>query len=363
MKIVRGRLTADSLEPANTRWDDTCECVQTTPDGGTTWNDTPSADPRYNPAGLKPALSSGDVQCDSAANAVKWIKDFIDDSITALGAGATAFTLANIALGFWELIFGEVGLLVSLLFEVGTTLFTAGESVLSGAFDSTVYDYLLCAIYCNLDSSGRMTAETFANMIVIVNDGTINSTAAAILNLILNSQGEIGVSNAAAIGSETGDCSACVCDHCYKIDFLVQDGVAAGFHLQGGTHLTGSPLVSIDAGAGNRGDLWGYWAFPSTLFVKSYVIEFYKAAGSGGNDINRQNTLYPTATGYSTVLLGQDTSNPKMSNTRQTKTMTPNTNLAGVGFDINTGNTVNTNLVYSLTIVYAGAEVFGGDNC
>ena len=69
--------------------------MQNTYDGGTTWVDKPSADPRGGTAYQRPPRGTGDVRCDAAANAVKWIHDFIDYAISILSTTALVVTLAN----------------------------------------------------------------------------------------------------------------------------------------------------------------------------------------------------------------------------------------------------------------------------
>jgi len=209
MKIVRGKLTADDLYPPNVRYNEVCDCVESTADGGATWTPTPSADPRHGRQFVKPPHTTGDIPCDSAANAVKWLKDFIDAMAAALTDGATAFTLANVALSFYILIFGEVGLLVKLILGLGSEVFGLGAAIFDGAFDSTVYDELLCLFLCAFAPDGTVSADAFAVMLAALDASSINATAKIVLALILNAQGENGLANAGAIGSETGDCSAC----------------------------------------------------------------------------------------------------------------------------------------------------------
>lgn len=221
MKIVRGRLTINDVQPANTRYDSGCSCVQTTSDGGVTWADTPSADPRHGTQFLKPPLTTGDPQCDAAANMVKWLKDFIDSMVSALASAAEILLIANLALEFFELLFGEAGLLIDLFFEIGSEVTFLGSSALASAFDSTVYDALLCLFLCAEDSSGTVNVSRFAVLLTQIDMSSINATAKIVIFLILNAQGEIGLSNAGAIGSETGDCSGCAsCDWIVEWDFM-----------------------------------------------------------------------------------------------------------------------------------------------
>lgn len=222
MKIIRGRLNpADVSNPAF-RYDATCDCIQQTPDGGTTWVDVPSADPRHAVGFLKPPVAGSNKQCDAAANMVKWIKDFIDYETALMVAGATITTLVNSILTPMDLLFPAADFL-SLIIDVADTIFGIGAAGLTTAFTSDQYDLLLCIFECNDDSDGRVIA---AQLGVIEGQITeqLNTTAALVVNAILFIQGEVGLSNAGAIGSEVGDCSGCDCGWCFADDLSADDG-------------------------------------------------------------------------------------------------------------------------------------------
>lgn len=224
MKIIRGRLSADDTQPKNARWDATCGCVQTTSDGGLTWIDDPAADPRHSVQYLMPILTGGDPQCDAAANAVKFVKDYIDGVIIALDEGVAGFTLASAAVTVWGLIFFEVGLLVDLFLALGAALAELGAIALTDAFAGSTYDDLLCLFYCAMDSSGQVSSSSFAVLSDAIAASAIDTTAKTVLAFILSLMGEIGLSNAGSVGSETGDCSGCAaCGWVIEIDY------AAGF--------------------------------------------------------------------------------------------------------------------------------------
>jgi len=120
MTLIRSRLSESAVtgDPKKIRFDTETGDVQTSPDGGVTWVDNPEADPRYGTSYTKPPLGTGTAQCDSAADRVKWIKDFIDALVAAMATAGTAFTLANVALGFYELLFAEAGVIVDLLIKL-----------------------------------------------------------------------------------------------------------------------------------------------------------------------------------------------------------------------------------------------------
>src|ERR1700733_12125250 len=81
MKIIRGRLSAADVSNPSIRYNGATDTVQQSPDGGVTWIDTPSLDPRHGAGFLKPPVAGSSKQCDSAANAVAWLHGFIDQMI------------------------------------------------------------------------------------------------------------------------------------------------------------------------------------------------------------------------------------------------------------------------------------------
>jgi hypothetical protein len=254
LKIIRGRLTPQQLIPPSTRYDADCDCIQTTTDGGSTWTETVGADPRHQPAYLKPPVAGSSKQCDSAANMVKWIHDYMDDIIAQLAAGAQAIYLANSLVHFLEQCFPFAAYFIELVFETAVDLFGLGAATLNTAFDSTTYDLLLCIFYLRIDSDGRVSA---AALTLIETDivSQINATAAAVLAEILFIQGEVGLSNAGASGSQTGACGDCVATWIYQWDFTISDGDFDFVDTQAGdTGANGH----YDAGAGWAGDYTGH---------------------------------------------------------------------------------------------------------
>ncbi len=220
MKIVRGRLAPSELVPANTRYDATCDCIQVTTDGGSTWVEAIGQDPRHQIAYLKPPVGGSTQQCDAAANKVKWLKDYMDNIIAALTAGAAALYAANTLVQFLERLFPFAAYMIDLAFMTSVDIAGLGAMALNTAFDSTTYDALLCIFQCNSALDGSVSADDLSAIyaqIVL----QLNTTAALIVSEILLTQGEVGLSNAGAIGSETGDCSACECAWVWEWDFTV----------------------------------------------------------------------------------------------------------------------------------------------
>jgi len=219
MKIIRGALNAADVSNPNIRYDADCDCLQQTPDGGTTWNPAPGADPRHATGFLKPPVAGSSKQCDAAANMVKWLHDFIDEMLQVFELTWSVTTIINAILAELEILAPYIELL-AIITQLAEAIAGIGATALSAAFTSDQYDLLLCIFFCNSDSMGRVSATKLGDIETQIT-AQLNTTAALITNAILFVQGEIGLSNAGAVGSETGDCSGCECEWCYQFDFTV----------------------------------------------------------------------------------------------------------------------------------------------
>jgi hypothetical protein len=222
MKIIRGALSAADVSNPNVRYNADCDCLQVTPDGGTTWNNAPDSDPRHSPTFLKPPVAGSSKQCDAAANMVKWLHDFIDQMLFDFLLVGTVTTIINSILLELEILAPYIELL-AIISELAETISAIGGTALAAAFTSDQYDLLQCIFFCNADSSGRVSVDALAEIETEIT-AQLNTTAALVTNAILFVQGEIGLSNAGSVGSETGDCDDCACGWCYRFDFSVGDG-------------------------------------------------------------------------------------------------------------------------------------------
>jgi len=137
-------------------------------DGGVTYNPaTPAEDPRQGAPQLPP-LSGDDgdeKRCSAANNVLGQFKDGILTFEGYFDTSATLIAFVTAVAGFIAaLIFAPlaVPILVSILIALLTTIWNAGKTAYSAAFDDEVYGALLCILYCNCESDGTFTADDFA---------------------------------------------------------------------------------------------------------------------------------------------------------------------------------------------------------
>jgi hypothetical protein len=263
MELVRKRLSTAELIPPNIRYNPDTDQVQFSPDGGTTWVDTPSADPRHSDAFRYPPLETMDTRCDAAANMRAWLKQFLDQASDILCGGATALSVANAAIPLYELISGGSLTLLAVLTEVAGGLFSLGCTAITAAFDDDVYALIQCIFDCQIGVDGQVSASQFSTIQAHIS-AQLTTTAALITNAILSLQGEVGLSNAGAIGHETGDCSDCECAWCYNFQDgqRLDDWVAETFGTATPTYSSGAWHSAL---TGGTAALWVSWSLASAV--------------------------------------------------------------------------------------------------
>jgi len=273
IQIIRKKLDPSEVGGANTRYDDSCDCTQSSPDGGTTWIDNPAIDPRHSPTLQMPARTTSDPQCDAAANMVAYLRKFIDTITTVATQGAGASAILGVLVVFMP----EVAILWTLALEIMGGLLAIGQSTINAAFTDPVYDQIENIFYCNINSDGTVTAEqldTIGSEIADVIGGVVQAVMALYLPLV----GEVGLTNAGATGSEVGDCSGFVCGWCY--DF--HDGTGLEDWSVGATGL-GVYSGGVWDGTASAGAQAADIIITFTATGIDTVTAYYSTTGNDGN--------------------------------------------------------------------------------
>lgn len=259
MAVIRKRLDQTEVTPSNLRWNVDCDCVQQTPDNGSTWIDSPTQDPRSSTIFQVPLRTTGDVRCDSAQQMHDQIKSMLD----AIIASSSILQAINAVVGIVSLFFFEIGIVIEALWAIVTAVFGVGTTVLDAALDTTAYDQLLCILYCEIGADGSVDLDQFDTIAGRVN-AEINTVAAFAITSAMQTIGFVGMTNAGALGEVTGDCAGCDCGWCQAWDFLPSDGGYAAFFYasvwtlgegwrQGDdpSHATEGSAITLNFTAGN----------------------------------------------------------------------------------------------------------------
>jgi hypothetical protein len=255
MTLVRSRLSEADFSNPNVRYNPDTDQLEQTPDGGVTWNPAPGLDPRHSTTFLKPPVGGSSKQCDSAANMVKWLHDFVDQMLFDFELVGSVTTIINSILLELEILAPYFELL-GIVSELAETVSGIGATALAAAFTSDQYDLLQCIFFCRADADGRISA---AQLVRVESDITrqLNTTAALVTNAILFVQGEIGLSNAGSVGSQTGSCDDCACGWCRSSDYTTDEDLAG---------------MTNDSGVWSAGDGYvGTSAYGFVSFVQHYA--------------------------------------------------------------------------------------------
>lgn len=203
-------------------YDDDCDCILWTIPGTEITVENPSLDPRHAEGFRYPPIVADDPRCQAAANMTRFISDLLDEVILVVDTAGNAEGLLAILLPFLVEL-GPFGILIDLVLALGFVLFSAGAAAIAAAFTSTVYDQLTCIFFCNIDIDGTVTADELAQILADI-DVQIGGLVSTVLSAMFFLMGEVGLSNAGAVGDAPADCDACVCTWCYTWDFTIDDG-------------------------------------------------------------------------------------------------------------------------------------------
>lgn len=239
-QIVRKELSPAQVTPTSLRWNPDTNTVQQTPDGGSTWIDNPSADPRAGAGFQLPPRGGSDPQCNAAENMTVKLKGMVNIFEAELSQLQSVNALVDLVLVFLP----EVGIVLEALLAATELVLTIGSSAISAAFTDDQWDIVKCILYCDIASDGTVDQTRFDK---ILDDMHIqNSTVVydVLYTLFTLSLGVNGITNAGATGDAVGDCSGCACEWCYEWDFTLSDG---GFAA---TVIDGIPFGTYAAGVG-----------------------------------------------------------------------------------------------------------------
>lgn len=259
MKVIRKRLYQGEGLPPNTRWDETCECVQTTFDGDT-WVDTPGADPRNNPGLLAPANTESDPRCAAAAG----MREKLEQIINAVFTASALIDMANAILAIVVITVPGFGLLFRVIFLVCEALVAIGIAALQVEFTEEAFDELECIFFEEISEDGLVTQAQFEAINTRI-CAEMSVTICAAMGLILNMWGVVGLSNGGALFADPdANCDDCDDTWCYTFDFSEGNGGWSG--------TTYAPL-----GATYSGGVW-----TSVIYTGGYFYcQIFLGFGSG----------------------------------------------------------------------------------
>lgn len=263
MKVIRKVLTSLELIPADLRYNPDCDCVERSPDGGTTWVESPGEDPRHSDGYRLPPLTGENARCDAAARIVHAFQDNLHIFHNSVNAAQYATGIMSI---FLRVPFG-IGIIIGVALLVFDRLIEIGQETIEAAFTPEVWDGIECIIYCHIGEDGQVSvAQRDAIMADIATQypGTVYATLVNVVNLF----GEVLMSNAGVEYDDVGDCDECDCEGwCQEFDF--RDGLHGFTLLFGTTRVAG---VGLHGGASSADSTYAGKAFGFTFDVANITV-------------------------------------------------------------------------------------------
>jgi len=206
MHVVRKQLVGSEVQPSNFRYDPDTDEAQTTTDDGETWHANPGIDPRHNPAYALPPRGTGDVRCDAAANMVEALRF----TLNVIADAGTTLSRVNTLLGYIQRFMPEITFIIEIIGYAVQFLAVYAEVIEANMTDE-VYDALECDLYCGLEDDGSCTAGDLEDILADFFDQYPEVPFTLVQFVFQTWWGEVGLTNAGAIGTETGDCDECEC--------------------------------------------------------------------------------------------------------------------------------------------------------
>lgn len=294
MFVIRKRLFPNEGSDPNTRYDETCDCVQSTFDGGTTWNDNPNADPRTSPTFLNPAAA--DDKCAGAQGVSNFVRDFLEGAYQAFNVVGIASWAIQIGFFFTPLtIFWRIAMLV------GEGLIEIGELTLQATFDEDTYDQIRDIAYCWLDDTGKFADQAaFDGFGAQLQEDIGGSTFNIVMALMFNLYGWVGFSNAAIKYAENADCSGAACIWCHH--WTLSEGAVdnLGITFLGGSITANGAESAVFFGTSALLTVDFEW---DALVVEDMSFSFFCSAGGNGGTRNWQ--VFNGATSVRSGNIGQ----------------------------------------------------------
>lgn len=263
MKVIRKRLYAGEGLSPDVRWNEDCQCVQATWDGGVTWVDNPPSDPRNNPALLAPANTELDPRCAAAAG----MRAKTEEVLNAVFVASSLIDMANAILAIITVTVPGFGILIRVIFLVCEALVAIGIAALVIEFTEEAFDQLQCIFYDEISSDGTVTQEQFEAINTRICED-MSLTVCAAMGLLMNMWGYVGLSNFGALFADnTADCSDCPTEWCNLTDFTTIQGDFIGFAFPAsGVWNSGVGWQSVYATGSGYGGIYNVfgleWAEP-----------------------------------------------------------------------------------------------------
>jgi len=269
MQVVRWKLTPDQLGSVTTRYNTTTHTVQFTPDGGTTWVDSPCLDPRSDAIYRAPALAGDDARCNAAARMTAELRAAVDTAI----AFDNSVRLSSELFALIALAVPGLGTIITIVTLIADVLLALGAAAIEGSFTDAVYDDILCVFYANIGTDGQMSDAQLTTILADIASG-FDANVQAVFGAVSSAHGAVGWSNAGVRGTATGDCNDC---GAWCLEWLPDDGGEWTHHILAGglsTYAGGKFVGGSSGGSPSTGGCFLDVTIPITGTVTHFEIDY-----------------------------------------------------------------------------------------
>lgn len=290
--LIRKQLSDTNLHPASTRYNPGTDTVQITNDGGITWQDAPTLDPRTSVVFQLPANPTSNPKCDAAERAIDTLADEINAFLNGSSVLQTVNTLIDLILVFVP----GFGIVAAVIWVVVEALLAIGTTAIALAFSSEVYSTLKCLWFEQVGDDGVMSeAGKNAFLDSVTATWPTDAVIPAVVSLLVDDFGLVHLNNAAVTRTETGDCSECACPGCYIWDWTA-NCLQLGWDYYSGTwnDVDCQFQMTCLGGAGSDAHLNPYVVFSGSLpDITSMTINFNVVGSDCEISVYRQQSADP----------------------------------------------------------------------
>jgi len=230
-------------------------------DDGATWQPAGNLDPR-NTAVSPPPIpgeDGDDKKCKSANSMVRQLKDQQIAYSSKIGSITTILEMASALVGIAVLMFFDPALapfLIGAFFTLASALLATTSEAYDALFTDDDWSWILCELYCKMDSSGTIAAGDFITIQADF-DTHFSGNAALTFSSILAAWQAPGLNNAGKIPTTDNlDCSGCcaTCIGSFQIGIPYPDFggslVGVGTLIDSGDNWM--TVASVDRGDGQQ---------------------------------------------------------------------------------------------------------------
>lgn len=219
-------------------------------DGGDTWQDAPSGDPR-NQIPVFPAPTGDDgaeKRCSAANSIVAFYQAKVADVQAGKDAEKDAAAMGAIILGFLLVlgVFTAPWMLPALGAAVGAIVAGLSAEAWAAAFTEPDYHKLICALYQNMLATGQFDHDGFLAALGQIEATVEDTTANDFFVGVTKGLGQNGLNSLAGLGMDAGLECNCGCTEGWTFVHNPGSSSTGNFHIEGDYIVCETDDVNVD---------------------------------------------------------------------------------------------------------------------